>query len=129
MSNDDWVDELVSEIAKKYRIVVNGDDPVLITAILNREILSKAQLEYETLFIKNGKLLQEQLKAQQLSNEILLTKVSERLIHETNTKENSVFEVDEANILSSKSYLSKILLVILVFMTGLVSGVYLAYLV
>lgn len=123
MSNDQWIDNLVSEIAKKYRIILNPDDPVLVTAIMNKEILDKAQLEYERLFVKNSQLLQQQFKAQKLSNELLLTQVTDRLIRELNVRQKSFDQVHYSIVTNSKKGFGIFPLLLLTFMFGLVSGI------
>lgn len=82
MSEQDWIEDLIHDVAKKYRVIVTSDDPILVTAILNKAILDKAFEQYEMLFVKNSKLLQEQFKAQRLSNEELMNQVSHRLIQD-----------------------------------------------
>ena len=123
MSNDQWIDDLVSEIAKKYRIVLNPDDPVLVTAIMNKEILDKAQLEYEGLFVKNSQLLQQQFKAQKLGNELLLTKVTDRLISELKVRQKSSDQAHYNQVSHTKKGFGTLPLLLLTFMFGLVSGI------
>ncbi len=93
MSEQDWIEELIHDVAKKYKVIVTPDDPILVTAILNKAILDKAFEQYEMLFVKNSKLLQEQLKAQRLSNEELINQVSHRLIRDLQDLEG--FTLDE----------------------------------
>jgi hypothetical protein len=123
MINNDWIDELTNDIARKYRVVLENDDPVLITAVLNKELLSKAQSEYESLFVKNSKLLHQQLKAQQLSNEVLLSKVCDRLIAEVHTVKKLTSTDNQHTVSDTKIQIGKLILLSLLFMFGLVIGI------
>lgn len=120
MSDKEWIEELTSEVAKKYKVILAQDDPVLITAILNKSILDKAFHEYQSLFVKNSKLLQQQFKAQALSNEKILNHVTDRLI-----KGPYITDKPINYISSSSNKLSSIVLFglfLVVFLIGLVSG-------
>lgn len=129
MSDTEWIDDLVSEIAKKYRIVLSHDDPVLVTAILNKEVMAKAQDEFQSLFVKNSQLLQQQLKNQKKTNELLLTEVTDRLIQSSRQ-----FQVaqgmsrQQVEILPKRKF-ENLPLMLLVFMFGLVGGIVIAKLI
>lgn len=126
MAKDDhtqWVDSLVSDLAKNYRIVLNHDDPILVTAILNREILDKAYRDYQGLFVKNSQLLQQQFTIQKKMNDQLMNGVSHKLIESIKSTQTCLTPED-ANHGSVSFYSStwKALL-LLVFMFGLVLGI------
>ena len=129
MTDTEWVDDLVSEIAKKYRIVLSHDDPVLVTAILNREVMAKAQDEFQSLFVKNSQFLQQQLKIQKKTNELLLTEVTDRLIQ--STRESQVAQgmnYQQVEVLPKRKF-DTLPLMLLVFMFGLVGGIVVAKLI
>ena len=129
MSDTEWIDDLVSEIAKKYRIVLSHDDPVLVTAILNKEVMAKAQDEYQSLFVKNSQLLQQQLKNQKKTNELLLTEVTDRLIQSSREFQAAQgMNRQQVEILPKRKF-EILLLMLLVFMFGLVGGIVIAKLI
>ena len=118
-----WVDSLLSDLAKNYRVVLNHDDPILVSAILNREILDKAYRDYQGLFVKNSQLLQQQFTIQKKMNDQLMSDVSHRLIESMkSTQTQSEFlDVDRDSIFPNSS-ISKAML-LLMFMFGLVLGI------
>ena len=124
--NDDtqWVDSLVSDIAKNYRIVLSNDDPILVTAILNKEILEKAYTDNQSLFVKNSQLLGQQFKAQNKMNDLLIREVSQRLLDAAKSAEfgNESNDVERDSMLINNSTWKALLL--LMFMIGLVLGIF-----
>lgn len=126
MAKDDrteWVDSLVSDLAKNYRIVLNHDDPILVTAILNREILDKAYRDYQGLFVKNSQLLQQQFTMQKKMNDQLMNGVSYKLIESIKSTQTCLTPEDAKH--GSVSFYSSTwkALLLLVFMFGLVLGI------
>ena len=122
--NTQWVDSLVSDIAKNYRIVLSNDDPILVTAILNKEILEKAHSDNQSLFVKNSQLLRQQFKAQNKMNDLLIREVSQRLLDATKSTEfeNESNDVERDSMLINNSTWKALLL--LMFMIGLVLGIF-----
>ena len=122
--NTQWVDSLVSDIAKNYRIVLSNDDPILVTAILNKEILEKAHSDNQSLFVKNSQLLRQQFKAQNKMNDLLIREVSQRLLDATKSTEfeNESNDVERGSMLINNSTWKALLL--LMFMFGLVLGIF-----
>lgn len=122
--NTEWVDSLVSDIAKNYRIVLSNDDPILVTAILNKEILEKAYIDNQSLFVKNSQLLGQQFKAQNKMNDLLIREVSQRLLDATKSTEfeNESNDVERDSMLINNSTWKALLL--LMFMIGLVLGIF-----
>ena len=122
--NTQWVDSLVSDIAKNYRIVLSNDDPILVTAILNKEILEKAYTDNQSLFVKNSQLLGQQFKAQNKMNDLLIREVSQRLLDATKSTEfeNESNDVERGSMLINNSTWKALLL--LMFMFGLVLGIF-----
>lgn len=118
-----WVDSLLSDLAKNYRIVLNHDDPILVSAILNREILDKAYRDYQGLFVKNSQLLQQQFTIQKKMNDQLMSDVSHRLIEsmKSTQTQREFLDVDRDSIFPNSS-ISKAML-LLMFMFGLVLGI------
>lgn len=118
-----WVDSLLSDLAKNYRVVLNHDDPILVSAILNREILDKAYRDYQGLFVKNSQLLQQQFTIQKKMNDQLMSDVSHRLIEsmKSTQTQREFLDVDRDSIFPNSS-ISKAML-LLMFMFGLVLGI------
>ncbi|RVU81567.1 hypothetical protein EOL70_26370 [Leucothrix sargassi] len=96
MLEQDWIEELIHDVAKKYQVIVTPDDPILVTAVLNKAILDKAFKQHEMLFVKNSELLQQQFKAQRLSNEELINEVCHRLILDLKGFEGPPLDVPDA---------------------------------
>lgn len=118
-----WVDDLVSDLAKNYRVILNHDDPILVTAILNKAILDKAHYDHQGLFAKNSQLLQQQFKAQKRLNELLMTEFTQRVVDTLNEEQKSSSSENQANeSMSLRGSMLKALL-LLMFMFGLVFGI------
>lgn len=118
-----WVDDLVSDLAKNYRVILNHDDPILVTAILNKAILDKAHHDHQGLFAKNSQLLQQQFKAQKKLNELLMTEFTQRVVDTLNDEQKSRSSENQANeSMSLRGSMLKAFL-LLMFMLGLVFGI------
>lgn len=123
MGEDEWLDELLREITLKHRVIIDSDDPILISAILNKEIMSQALRRYQGVLDENQRSLAFQLDKQKNLNEEVFTRVVDKLIKSTQELQlNQNSRVIE-NHVSEKGSVSNLVLLPLVFMIGLVLGI------
>ena len=83
MGEDEWLDDLLREITLKHRVIIDSDDPILISAILNKEIMSQALRRYQGVLDENQRSLAFQLDKQKNLNEEVFTRVVDKLIKST----------------------------------------------
>lgn len=121
----DWIDELVSDIAKKYKVILGSDDPILVTAILNKQLQEMSYLEHKNLFDKNSQLLKDQLTVQKALNEQLLNEVTDRLINAYSPPKAPLF--DHCTYCTTRFQFQSLpmLFLLLAFLLGLVCGIWL----
>lgn len=123
MGEDEWLDDLLREITLKHRVIIDSDDPILISAILNKEIMSQALRRYQGVLDENQRSLAFQLDKQKNLNEEVFTRVVDKLIKSTQELQlNQNSRVIE-NHVSEKGSVSNLVLLPLVFMIGLVLGI------
>ena len=126
MTEAKWIDVLVSEIAAKHRIIIDSDDPILVTAILNKEIMDQALVRYQEVLDSNQKSLAFQLDKQKSLNEELFARVVERLISSSKDLQKTQELSNQKVTTSNKFGVEHLALFALVFMFGLVLGICIA---
>lgn len=123
MDEDKWVDELLSDLALKYRIIVSPDDPVLVSAILNREIIEKAAVNYRQVLSQCTESFEQIVQQHEKTNEVVVNQVCDRLIEEFRGAQHQSVNVPvTSNNLLDIGFI-QFGIFVLVFLLGIVAGI------
>lgn len=81
MSNE-WVDNLIAQIAKDHKIIISNDDPVLVAALLQKNLIERSINDQKEVINVFKEILEDHLSKSNERNEKLIASVAERLIKE-----------------------------------------------
>lgn len=129
MDHSEWLEELIRELTTKHRIILDSDDPILVSALLNKEIIDQTLRRYQVILDENQKSLAFQLATQKQVNEELLTKVADRLIKSSKQDQPDAVIKHQEDQSRCKFQLEKLILPSLIFLIGIVFGIGLTQLV
>jgi hypothetical protein len=129
MDHSEWLEELIRELAAKHRVILDSDDPILVSALLNKEIIDQTLRRYQVMLDENQKSLAFQLATQNKTNEELLTKVADRLIKSSKQNQPDAVIKHQEDQPRSRFQLEKLILPSLIFVIGVVFGIGLTQLV
>ena len=115
LNTDLWVKEIIQKVAEECNVLITEDDPVLLTAILNKKLIEYFFEQQKVVLVGENTKLFDQFDIQHQNNQKVFISVAEKLVKNFNpriiTKEYS-----------TKKTKSDMFIIALVFILGLALG-------
>lgn len=115
LTTDLWIKEIIQKVAVEYNILITEDDPVLLTAILNKKFIERFFEQQKIILTDANTKFFDQFEIQHQNNQRVFISVAEKLI-------KAFHPPVVTKKYSTKKTTSDILIIVLVFMLGLSFG-------